>query len=74
MVFKTIAAIILIIIILLSSVWLIKGIQYSYKVQNEVGDEEVTCYFDRGFIRTPFVRICKTDDRVMIIKKDFFEE
>ena len=70
MVFKIIGAILLIILLVVSSLWFVGALRESFKIQKEVNGQEGFCYFDRGWIQTPFVRVCRTEDSLVFEKRE----
>jgi len=65
------AMIVLVIIILTAMLFIrfIDEVQYSYKVKQELKENNATCYWDRGWFNIPLAKIC-TYNNTIIIKSD----
>jgi len=57
------------VIIILAAMLFIRGVdelKYSYKVKQELKENNATCYLDRGWFNIPLAKICTYNDTLII--------
>jgi len=67
--FKAMFVIVIVILGFMLLAAAISEVQYSYKVNREMNENNATCYWDRGWFNIPMAKIC-TYNNTIIIKKE----
>ena len=62
-------ALVIIILFAMLFIRLVDEVKYSFKVKQELKENNATCYWDRGWFNIPLAKIC-TYNNTLIIKKE----
>jgi len=68
--FKIMIALVIIILCAMLFVRIVDEVKYSFKVKQELKENNATCYFDRGWFNIPLAKICTYNNNTVLIKRD----
>jgi|TARA_Y100000310_G_scaffold345029_2_gene461284 hypothetical protein len=68
-VFGVIVAVLLILLMFLAAFRVYDEIKYSWKMKQELNNNNATCYFERGWFNLPLAKVCTYNNTIILEKE-----